>query len=117
MTAQSPPTVLTPGLLARLRSQEHLPDDVWYIVAATTLAMLNRPEEIPTVYRHAVARGHSGQDGGQHQGQDGTSLPDHEQLRIARRLREALLKTSAIGGLPKVRRRSEHTHTHKTPGG
>ncbi|ROW15378.1 hypothetical protein VPNG_02247 [Cytospora leucostoma] len=73
------PTVVTPELLDTLRGRVDLPEDVWYIVIATTLCVLNRPEE----------------------GQDGVSLADHEQLRITRRLREALLKTVAIGGLPK----------------
>lgn len=90
---ESLPTAITPGLLDTLRSHENLPDDVWYMVIATTLAILNRPEDIQTVYKHAVAQDDSG-----------VPLADHQQLRIARRLREALLKTSAIGGLPKVSR-------------
>ncbi|KUI60051.1 hypothetical protein VP1G_07308 [Cytospora mali] len=89
-------TVVTPKLLDSFRSQENLPDDVWYIVVATTLCILNRPEEIQTVYEHAVARGYNDQ------GQNGVALADSGRLRIARRLREALLKTSAIGGLPKT---------------
>ncbi|ROW08998.1 hypothetical protein VMCG_02853 [Cytospora schulzeri] len=95
-----PPTVVTPALLDTLRGQEDLPDDVWYIVVATALAILNRPEEIQTVYKHAIARRDHGERDGQ--GDGGVSLADHEQLRITRRLREALLKTSAIGGLPKT---------------
>lgn len=101
MTDSPPPALLTPDLLDTLRSHKHLPDDVWYIVVATTLAILNRPEEIQTVYRHAVAPQANNKNNG------GVALTlaltdDDEQLRIARRMREALLKTSAIGGLPKV---------------
>ena len=92
------PAIITPGLLDTLRSQENLPGDVWYIVVAATLCILNRPEEVQTVYKHAVAQDHSGQ------GRNGLSPADPEQLRIVRRLREALLKTSAIGGMPKVRK-------------
>lgn len=100
------PTVVTPELLDTLRGRVDLPEDVWYIVIATTLCVLNRPEEVPTVYRHAVAaEAAAGHHTGQ--GQDGVSLADHEQLRIARRLREALLKIVAIGGLPKVRSASQ----------
>lgn len=100
MTESLLPTVVTPALLDTLRGQENLPDDVWYFVVGATLCILNRPEEIQTVYKHAVARCQSRRGG-----QDGVSLPadaEHEELRIARRLREALLKTSAIGGMPKV---------------
>lgn len=95
------PTALTPRLLDTLRSQPAMPGDMWYAVVATTLCVLNRPEEIQAVYRHAVAA-----DPGA-----GTApaVADHaRQLRIARRLREALLKTSAIGGLPKVSKQSGH---------
>lgn len=89
--------LITPELLDTFRSQEDLPEDVWYLVVATCLTVLNRPEEIPAVYKHAVGLGHSRQGL-----QNGAPLTDQEQLRIARRLREALLKTSAIGGMPKV---------------
>lgn len=94
------PTSLTPRVLDTLRSQPGMPGDMWYATVATTLCVLNRPQEIPDVYRHAVAA-----DPGA--GTAGT-VADHErQLRIARRLREALLKTSAIGGLPKVSKQAK----------
>lgn len=89
------PTALTPRLLDTLRSQPGMPSDMWYAVVATTLCVLNRPEEIQAVYKHAVAADPGAGTAG--------AVADHaRQLRIARRLREALLKTSAIGGLPKV---------------
>lgn len=88
---------ITPRLLETLRSQPGMPADMWYAVVATTLCVLNRPEEIQAVYRHAVAAAdHPGA------GTAGAVADHARQLRIARRLREALLKTSAIGGLPKV---------------
>lgn len=94
------PTSLTPRLLDTLRSQPGMPGDIWYAVVATTLCVLNRPEEIQDVYRHAVVAGAGAGTAG--------VVADHaRQLRIARRLREALLKTSAIGGLPKVSRQSK----------
>lgn len=90
------PTAVTPRLLGTLRSQPGLPDDVWYTIVATTLCVLNRPDEIQAIYTHAVAA-----DAGANAVAD--PVADHgRQLRIARRLREALLKASAIGGLPKV---------------
>lgn len=111
MTAQLDP-LTTVELLDALRKQPHLPDDVWYLVIATTLCILNRPEEIQTVYRHAVGPGH-----GAAGLQNGAALTDLEHLRIVRRLREALLKTSAIGGMPKVRstRAAESCSPHPFP--
>jgi hypothetical protein len=91
------PSSLTPPVLDTLRSQPGMPGDMWYAVVAATLCVLNRPEEIPDVYRHAVAS-----VAGAGAGTAGAAADHARQLRIARRLREALLKTSAIGGLPKV---------------
>lgn len=93
MAAQLP-AVITPALLASIRKQPHLPRNTWYFVAATTLAVLNRPDEIPTVYKHVLTHGVD-------HGTEGAPSPE-EQLTISRRMREALVKTAAIGGLPKV---------------
>ncbi|KAG8159886.1 hypothetical protein KVR01_010523 [Diaporthe batatas] len=98
------PTPLTPRVLDTLRSQPGMPADMWYVVVATTLCVLNRPDEIQDVFRHAVAAD-AAADAGAGAGTTGVVADHHHharQLRIARRLREALLKTSAIGGLPKT---------------
>lgn len=97
MTASHPAMIITPELLDTVRSQPNLPADVWYLIVATALCVLNRPEEISAVFTHAVGKGH-----GSSGFQNGAEVAEPEQLRIARRMREALLKTSAIGGLPKV---------------
>lgn len=99
---------ITPRLLETLRSQPGMPADMWYAVVATTLCVLNRPEEIQAVYRHAVAAAdHPGAG-------TADAVADHaRQLRIARRLREALLKTSAIGGLPKVSKQASRAKASK----
>lgn len=102
--------IATPDLLDALRRQPGLPDDVWYVVAATALCVLNLPEQVPAVYRHAVQRHGSRSSSSSSNGSlpNGTGppaqVPDHDdvQRRIARRLREALLKASAIGGMPKT---------------
>ncbi len=91
MAALPLPAIITPALLASLRNHPSLPGHIWYCVAAATLSQLNRPDEIPTVYRHAL---HSG---------PGDTAPSHdEKLRISRRIREALIKTAAVGGVPRV---------------
>jgi hypothetical protein len=85
------PAVVTPALLASLRTHPNLPVHTWYCVAAATLSQLNRPDEIPKVYQHALHHG------------PGDAAPSHdEKLRISRRMREALIKTAAVGGVPRV---------------
>lgn len=102
--ATSHAEVITPELLDSLRSHPDLPDDAWYLVVVTALCVLNRPEGIPMVYTHAVdTRASSGSSGHGTTINGAEVVDEREQLRIARRMREALLKTSAIGGLPKVR--------------
>lgn len=85
--------VVTPALLSALGNHSALPRHTWYLVAATTLTILNRPDEISLVYRYAL----------EHRARDADAPPDAaEQRRISRRLREALIKASAVGGVPKV---------------
>ncbi|RBQ81280.1 hypothetical protein FVER53590_07374 [Fusarium verticillioides] len=85
--------ILTPALLAAIRKQPGLPRNTWYFITATTLSALNRPDELPEVFKNAVGEG---------SGTSGNGVPSRDdQLRISRRLREALLKASAVGGMPK----------------
>lgn len=87
------PSIVTPALLSSIRSYPHLPQHTWYFIATTTLSILNRPDEIPKIYKHAIDHGAGAMD----------CKPAHEeQLRISRRMREALVKAGAIGGMPKA---------------
>ncbi|KIL90548.1 hypothetical protein FAVG1_06281 [Fusarium avenaceum] len=86
--------ILTPALLTIIRNQPNLPRNSWYFITATTLSAINRPDEVPNVLKNAIEErletaneGVTGRD---------------EQLRIARRLREALVKASAVAGMPKT---------------
>ena len=84
--------IVTPNLLATIRNQPCLPLNTWYFISTVTLSALNRPDEIPKIFRHAIARGGSSVDG----------QPERaEQLAIARQMREALVKSAAICGLPR----------------
>jgi hypothetical protein len=58
-----------------------------------TLSALNLPHEIPHIFRNAV---------GIEEEANGSKLQHEEQLRIARRMREGLVKSAAVVGLPKV---------------
>lgn len=86
MTSAMLPSIITPSLLHVLRAYPHLPSNSWYFITGVTLSILNRPDEIPKVFQHAIEKGTS----------DKTFRQD-EQLRIARRMREALVKAAAIG--------------------
>ena len=88
-----PVSVITPALLSSIRGQPHLPHDAWYFLTGVTLSALNLPHEIPTVFKHAIEKGPGSCD--THPGHD-------EQLVIARKMREALVKAGSISGLPKV---------------
>ena len=87
---------MTPTLISAIRRQPHLPRNTWPLIAATTLSALNRPDEIPGIYTHALAHG---------QGSADAKPDDAEQLAISRRMREALVKSAGISGVPKVRER------------
>ena len=87
------PSLITPALLSSIRRHPQLPYHSWYFITCVTLSALNRPDEIPKVFSHAIANGVGSID----------SKPEHEeQLKIARKTREALIKAAPIGGLPKV---------------
>ena len=87
------PTVLSPALLSSIRTHPHLPRHSWYFITGVALSALNRPDEIPLVFKEALAKGAG----------LGDSEPSHsEQLTIARKMREALVKAAPIAGLPKV---------------
>ena len=87
------PAIVTPVLLSSIRKHPNLPAHTWYLVAATTLSAINRPDEIPSVFRHALDKGPADID---------ISPSRDERLLITRRIREALIKASAVGGVPKV---------------
>ncbi len=87
------PSILAADLMNSIREHPTLAPHTWYIIAATTLTILNRPDEVPRVYEHAITFGSKSIFSG---------TEHEEQLTILRRMREALIKTSAVVGVPKV---------------
>lgn len=87
------PSVVTPALLKSIRGQPQLPAHSWYFIAGVTLSVLNRPDEIAKIFKHAIEEG---------PGSLQKKPEPEEQLKIARRMREALVKAAPIGGLPRV---------------
>lgn len=94
------PTIITPSLVHSLKSNPQLPKHTWYIVSSVTLSALNRPDEIPAVFRDAIACGASAAPTQLDRDDEVVGLK--EQLRIARRMREALVKSAAVIGVPRV---------------
>ncbi|KAI9724584.1 MAG: hypothetical protein M1828_003607 [Chrysothrix sp. TS-e1954] len=89
------PTVLTSQFLSYLRNHRCLPRDSWYFVAGVTLSALNLPHELPRLLTYAL------NDDSAPPQQKAPQSHD-ERLRLARRLREGLIKSAAIVGLPKT---------------
>lgn len=87
------PRIITPSLLSYFESHPTLPPQTWYYISAVALSAINRPDEIGAVFRNAIDRVVG-------EGKE----QKNEQMRVARRMREALVKGGAIGGLPKVSR-------------
>ncbi|KAK4151176.1 hypothetical protein C8A00DRAFT_17388 [Chaetomidium leptoderma] len=85
------PAIITPALLSSIRGYPNLPGHTWYFIAATALSLLNRPDEVAKVYQHALRHG------------PGDTTPSRDdKLRISRRMREALIKAAAVGGVPRT---------------
>ena len=85
--------IATPALLSSIRTIPNLPNNVYYILAGATLSTLNLTQEIPGVLRFALERGSDYMD----------STPSYdEKLKMARKMREAIIKLAPIAGLPKA---------------
>lgn len=89
-----PPSIITPALLSSLRSTPRLPQHCWYYITGITLSALNRPDEIPHVLSWTLENGISPSDN--------RAPAESEQLKVARRMREGLVKSAAVLGLPKT---------------
>ncbi|KAA8909091.1 hypothetical protein FN846DRAFT_943385 [Sphaerosporella brunnea] len=74
----------TPALLSALRNTPNLPANSWYYLSSVAFALLNHPSAIPHIYTTALS----------------TASDDEGASEILAKSREALLKASAIGGLP-----------------
>lgn len=75
------------------RTKPNLPANSWYFVAGSTLSTLNRPDESARVLQHVLKHG---------PGSDSACPSMETQLMMARKMREAMVKLTAIAGLPKV---------------
>ncbi|EMD34372.1 hypothetical protein CERSUDRAFT_55073 [Gelatoporia subvermispora B] len=69
----------------------------WYLVAAVAFSASNVPEAIPIVWEYAVQNLADVQEKGLSQEQ-----AQQERLTLARRLREALLQSGLLSGMPRV---------------
>lgn len=99
MKQQTP--VLTNALLSFIHGHKQLAPHTWYLITGVTLSTINRPEEIPHVLHYATAHDVDPRKD--------TRQSQAERLKIARRLREGLIKSVAVVGLPKVSTSPPHT--------
>lgn len=80
-------SILTPVRLKTLSSFSLLSTN-WYYLAAATLSICNRPDEVPVLYEYVLS-----------------TIPREDkkaQFDTTQKIREAILKSSALGGLPKA---------------
>ncbi|KAK7612317.1 AhpD-like protein [Phyllosticta paracitricarpa] len=90
-------SILTPAIVQTLQTQPHLARH-WYYVAGVTLSALNRPDEVPNLLISALGKDSTSQS----ENANCSELSLEEQLYIIRRLREGLIKSAAVVGVPKV---------------
>ncbi|KAK9381168.1 AhpD-like protein [Kockiozyma suomiensis] len=113
--------MLTPSILASIRATPLLSGS-WHYIAAATFSVCNRPDAIPVLYRYAISHDarlpSSSPTATQDEknahvtasyGSEDESMladtvgSDPEKVReISRQMREALLKGTALAGLPKT---------------
>ncbi|KAF3912250.1 hypothetical protein AA313_de0201398 [Arthrobotrys entomopaga] len=112
----SPTATLSTAFLTKIRTYPSLPSHTWYYITLITVSICNRPELIGSVLSHAFA--HSAIPGStdaayvkeerawlaRNPGKLGRQDDEGREsaLRILRRCREGLVKSGAIGGLPKA---------------
>lgn len=102
-----PTPLATHNLLSSFHHHPALPKHTFYFIASVAFSILNRPEEIPRVWNYALSevaiRGSAEEEYVQKELAGGCPPEVGESaLTIHRKIREALLKSAAIGGLPKV---------------
>ncbi|CUS07054.1 unnamed protein product [Tuber aestivum] len=100
--------IATSPLLKSLHHHPNLPIHTFYFVAAVAFSVINRPQEIPRIWEYAVEEAAipgSETEGYVERELIGNIIQNGEResaLTIHRKLREAILKSAAIGGLPKA---------------
>ncbi|QOU20463.1 hypothetical protein BRETT_005121 [Brettanomyces bruxellensis] len=116
--------VLTPQRMLKIASSQTLRNQ-WYLVAAVVMTVCNKPHEIPTIYHYAMQMNHLQQKPSLELYQKVQSIvqkfadirdrgvnkeyspyvnggTDSDEFTTTERLREGILKTSALSGLPKA---------------
>ena len=82
-----------------LRGADAVLQNPWYIVSAVAYSSSNRPEGVPIVFQHVLADLKKAQT----EQQTSAEAAHKEQLLLARRVREAILKGGLLCGYSRVR--------------
>ena len=91
-------TAIYPSRTA-LQGSKGVLENPWYIVAIVGYMSSNRPEAVPIVFQHVLADLHKAQS----EAKLAKSTAHDEQLFLARRCREGILKGGILGGASRVR--------------
>ena len=83
-----------------LRGADAVLHNPWYLVAAVAYASSNRPEGVPAVFKDVLADLKKTQT----EQQTPAEAAHNEQLLLARRFRESILKGGLLCGYSRVRR-------------
>jgi len=100
--------IATFPFLKSLHHHPNLPKHTFYFIASVAFSIINRPEEIPRVWEYTVQEAAvPGSEREEYVARElvGAVTPHGNResaLTIHRKLREAILKSVAIGGMPKV---------------
>jgi len=102
------PPIATFPFLKSLHHHPNLPKHTFYFIASVAFSIINRPEEIPRVWEYTIQEAAvPGSEREEYVAREliGAATPHGNResaLTIHQKLREAILKSVAIGGLPKV---------------
>lgn len=77
--------IISQETLDMIKAHSGLPADCYYFIVAVTIVALNRNEELKTIFDDAC-----------------NGKPQQEQYRIVKRIREALIKSAPVIGLPRI---------------
>ena len=111
-------TLLTTEFLTHLKSLYPLRDvtrgtnavlrNPWYIISAVAFGASNRPEAVPVIFQHVLKDLKEAQA----EQQKSAEAAHQEQLLLARRMREAILKSGLLGGYSRVNSGRHAPHIH-----
>ncbi|ODQ66108.1 hypothetical protein NADFUDRAFT_51376 [Nadsonia fulvescens var. elongata DSM 6958] len=94
-------SILTTQRLVHLSTAYPMITNSWYFIAAATLSVCNSPQSVPQILNYIIPENVSPTTSLTHSAISQSSSEHQDQFRKVQKMREALLKSAALGGLPK----------------